>query len=228
MFNIEQCLISFTQKTFALSIRLRCGFVTITILYAIFVFLGLLALLLSIAICLVLIFIGYSEAEKEEDKWDQFVEKSNESIKRVIEKIFHISDESTIIDSHKNTYISLIFFRSKKNDNQKIKYYLLYFAILFIIFQYTFEIFNYKLFFLIFFLVSFLVIKEQLLEYRISKGLFGTNPTEARDLIDFIIKNSDNLDFTDSNGNLRRALLPEAKDAVEEHIPGILGEEARA
>jgi hypothetical protein len=60
------------------------------------------------------------------------------------------------------------------------------------------------------------------------KGLFGTNRTEARELIDFIIKNSDNLDFTDSNGNLRRALLPEAKDAAEERIPGILGEEAPA
>ncbi|MCW5206390.1 hypothetical protein VU08_05610, partial [Desulfobulbus sp. F5] len=59
-------------------------------------------------------------------------------------------------------------------------------------------------------------------------GLFGTNRTEARELIDFIIKNSENLDFTDSNGNLRRALLPEAKDATEELIPGTLGEEARA
>ena len=74
----------------------------------------------------------------------------------------------------------------------------------------------------------FLIEKIIITEYRIRKGLFGTNRTEARELIDFIIKNSDNLDFTDSNGNLRRALLPEAKDAVEEHIPGTLGEEARA
>ncbi|MGX9726058.1 MAG: hypothetical protein ACTFAK_01685 [Candidatus Electronema sp. VV] len=73
-----------------------------------------------------------------------------------------------------------------------------------------------------------LTVKELLTKYRIRKGLFGTNRAEARELIDFIIKNSDNLDFTDSNGNLRRALLPEEKDAVEEHIPGTLGEEARA
>jgi hypothetical protein len=75
---------------------------------------------------------------------------------------------------------------------------------------------------------GFVILKEFLLTYRIQKGLFGTNRTEARELIDFIIKNSDNLDFTDSNGNLRRALLPEAKDAAEERIPGIWGEEARA
>ncbi len=73
-----------------------------------------------------------------------------------------------------------------------------------------------------------LIARELLAEYRIRKGLFGTNRTEARELIDFIIKNSDNLDFTDSNGNLRRALLPEAKDAAEELIPGTFGEEARA
>lgn len=81
---------------------------------------------------------------------------------------------------------------------------------------------------LLFLFVVLVLIKDQLIEFRIKKGLFGTNRTEARELIDFIIKNSDNLDFTDSNGNLRRALLPEAKDAVEEHIPGTLGEEARA
>lgn len=77
---------------------------------------------------------------------------------------------------------------------------------------------------LLFLFVVLVLFKDQLFEFRIKKGLFGTNRAEARELIDFIIKNSDNLDFTDSNGNLRRALLPEA----EERIPGTLGEEARA
>ena len=86
----------------------------------------------------------------------------------------------------------------------------------------------FDLFFLLFLLFLILTIKEFFIEYRIQTGLFGTNRTEARELIDFIIKNSDNLDFTDSNGNLRRALLPEAKDTAEEHIPGTLGEEAPA
>ncbi|WP_417915461.1 hypothetical protein [Candidatus Electronema sp. JM] len=88
------------------------------------------------------------------------------------------------------------------------------------------SLFYSSIFLLIF--LSILITKELLIEYRIKRGLFGTNRTEARELIDFIIKNSDNLDFTDSNGNLRRALLPEAKDAVEERISGTLGEEARA
>ncbi|CAK8724840.1 hypothetical protein KKHLCK_15135 [Candidatus Electrothrix laxa] len=77
-------------------------------------------------------------------------------------------------------------------------------------------------------LLSLLFIKEQLIEYRIRKGLFGTNRTEARALIDFIIKNSDDIDFNDSNGNLRRALLPEAEtDTAEQTVPSF-GEEVSA
>ncbi|MCI5167497.1 MAG: hypothetical protein D3903_15745 [Candidatus Electrothrix sp. GM3_4] len=38
--------------------------------------------------------------------------------------------------------------------------------------------------------LSLLIVKERLVEYRIRKGLFGTNRTEARTLIEFIIKNS--------------------------------------
>ena len=56
-------------------------------------------------------------------------------------------------------------------------------------------------------------IKEQLVEYRIRKGLFGTNKTEARELINFIVENSSDIDFTDSDGKLRRVLLPEESNA---------------
>lgn len=55
--------------------------------------------------------------------------------------------------------------------------------------------------------------KELLVAYRIQKGLFGTNRTEARDLINFIVENSSDIDFTDSGGKLRRALLPEESKA---------------
>ncbi|MCI5197014.1 MAG: hypothetical protein D3919_12465 [Candidatus Electrothrix sp. AW5] len=77
-------------------------------------------------------------------------------------------------------------------------------------------------------LLSLLIIKEQLMEYRIKKGLFGTNRTEAKAIIEFIIKNSEDIDFTDSNGNLRRALLPEAKAATNEQSLPAFGEEAPA
>ncbi|CAK8716763.1 hypothetical protein GMJAKD_05940 [Candidatus Electrothrix aarhusensis] len=77
-------------------------------------------------------------------------------------------------------------------------------------------------------LISLLITKELLVEYRIRKGLFGTNRMEARALIKFIIKNSDDIDFTDSNGNLRRALLPEADPTPAEQPLPAFGEEAPA
>jgi hypothetical protein len=67
-----------------------------------------------------------------------------------------------------------------------------------------------------------------ILAYRIQKGLFGTNRTEARALIEFIIKHSEDIDFTDSNGKLRRVLLPEVKSSGTEQVVPPFGEEAPA
>lgn len=128
-----------------------------------------------------------------------------------------------------DTSLSLIYIKQlRKNTNFVI---LITLGYIFCIFFFKKIIIYLSLKYIALFILGFnllLVKKELLIKYRIHKGLFGTNHTEARELINFIIKNSDNLDFTDSNGNLRRALLPEAKDAAEEHIPGTLGEEAPA
>lgn len=228
MFNLEQHLISFIQKAVALIIRLRWGFVITSFLYASYIYFGFLALLFSIAICTILFFIGYSEAEKEDDKWNKIIDKTNELIRTILRKEIFITNDLPTEIKRENRCISLVFFSLNKKNNQKIKFFSLFFTIILMIAQYVFCVSNYKIFFLVLIFLISLVLREQLLEYRIRKGLFGTNRTEARELIDFIIKNSDNLDFTDSNGNLRRALLPEAKDAAEEHIPSTLGEEARA
>lgn len=76
--------------------------------------------------------------------------------------------------------------------------------------------------------LTLLIIKEQLLEYRIRKGIFGTNRTEAKALIEFLIKNSEDIDFTDSNGNIRRVLLPKAElNPAKQPLP-TFGEEASA
>lgn len=64
--------------------------------------------------------------------------------------------------------------------------------------------------------LGLITIKETLVEYRIRKGLFGTNQVEARALINFMIRNADDIDFTDSNGKLRRALLPESEGSARE------------
>ncbi|MGX9726057.1 MAG: hypothetical protein ACTFAK_01680 [Candidatus Electronema sp. VV] len=150
-------------------------------------------------------------------------------------KLHHITSVHIIKDGKVIEIISQVFsevyFSFFKRKNQTI--ILLYATIYTIIFvsdfifpDYYFYLARASLMSIVFLII--LTVKELLTKYRIRKGLFGTNRAEARELIDFIIKNSDNLDFTDSNGNLRRALLPEEKDAVEEHIPGTLGEEARA
>ncbi|MGO4469692.1 hypothetical protein AB4Z11_29485, partial [Pseudoduganella sp. RAF53_2] len=60
--------------------------------------------------------------------------------------------------------------------------------------------------------LGLLVLKEAVVQYRIRNGLFGTTSFEARELIDFIVKNSDDIDFTDGDGNLRKALLPQEKE----------------
>jgi hypothetical protein len=57
--------------------------------------------------------------------------------------------------------------------------------------------------------LGLLVLKEAVVECRIRNGLFGTTRSEAWDLIDFIVKNSEDIDFTDDGGNIRKALLPE-------------------
>lgn len=57
--------------------------------------------------------------------------------------------------------------------------------------------------------LGLLFFKDALLEYRIRNGFFGTNRSEARDLIEYLASNSEDIDFTDGSGKLRRALEPE-------------------
>jgi hypothetical protein len=63
-----------------------------------------------------------------------------------------------------------------------------------------------------------LLIKDAVLHYRVTHGLFGTNAYEARMMIDFLLENADKTDFTDGNGKLKPAFLPE--QLREDHIRG--------
>lgn len=63
-------------------------------------------------------------------------------------------------------------------------------------------------------LLALLEIRAANLRYRILHGLFGTNEYEARELINFILHNSDKIDFTDGDGKLRKALLPEKDETA--------------
>lgn len=49
--------------------------------------------------------------------------------------------------------------------------------------------------------------------YRIKKGYFGSNINEMKEIINFIVKNSQKIDFTDDNGNYRK--LIDEKDLAE-------------
>jgi hypothetical protein len=54
-----------------------------------------------------------------------------------------------------------------------------------------------------------LILREVVVDYRVSKGFFGTTESEARDLIQFIAGKAKGIDFTDSSGRPRPCLLPE-------------------
>lgn len=124
----------------------------------------------------------------------------------------------------KEVALSLTYLKKLKERHSEIKLALLACATLLVIFSFRFP----DLVLLQFATVSIaalglLVLKEAVVEYRIRNGLFGTTRFEARELIDFIVKNSDDIDFTDSNGNLRKALLPEEtkrRDMKPQFSPG--------
>ncbi|MCI5158992.1 MAG: hypothetical protein D3906_11275 [Candidatus Electrothrix sp. AUS1_2] len=129
----------------------------------------------------------------------------------------------------KKTSLSIVYFQYLKRKNLKIKIVLFLCTGIFLGLNWKFPQTNLSIIlFLLLALPCLLIVKELLIAYRIKKGRFGTNRTEAKALIEFIIKNSDDIDFTDSNGNLRRALFPEAKPASTEQPLPAFGEEASA
>lgn len=66
-------------------------------------------------------------------------------------------------------------------------------------------------------------IQHFLLSYRIKKGYYANNVDEAFELIQFIVANSEKIDFSDGDGGMKR-LLPEAEkkvDKVNASIDGV-------
>lgn len=54
-----------------------------------------------------------------------------------------------------------------------------------------------------------LLLRDVVLQYRITHGLFGSNEYEAHALIEFLLENADKTDFTDGTGKLKPIFLPE-------------------
>jgi uncharacterized membrane protein YeaQ/YmgE (transglycosylase-associated protein family) len=61
------------------------------------------------------------------------------------------------------------------------------------------------------------VIGDVAFEYRVTKGMYGNNEREAREIIDFIIKESENIDFTDG-GKLKKILTESDLEEIREML----------
>lgn len=57
--------------------------------------------------------------------------------------------------------------------------------------------------------VLLLLLRSKTINLRIEAGVFGTNATEAKELIYFMMSNYEDIDFTDGNGNIKKSFLPE-------------------
>lgn len=120
--------------------------------------------------------------------------------------------------------ISLVYLKHFKNKNKFIKFLLLRFSGTAGIISYIYGDTDF-IFLAIIAIVLFCLIesREIVIGHRIRNGWFGTTNAEARDMIIFLIENADNIDFTDSNGKIRRALLPESSEASDSACAAVGG-----
>jgi hypothetical protein len=99
------------QKFAGLMIRLRWGFVIVSVLYAVYQYLGIKALVVAIAVCGGLIAIGYSEAEKEEEEWNVHLDKLNSIIEKYLKYLIRFSITTS------SAYSLTLVFHSNKDPN---------------------------------------------------------------------------------------------------------------
>ena len=88
--SFETGCIPIAQKAIGVLIRLRWGFVIVSILYTVYSLLGLAALLLAVALFGILMVIGYSEAEKEEERWERVIDTVNEFVARYLKYVIRV------------------------------------------------------------------------------------------------------------------------------------------
>lgn len=79
------------QKFAGLMIRLRWGFVIVSVLYAVYQYLGIKALVVAVVVCGGLVAIGYSEAEKEEEEWNVHLDKLNSIIAKHLKYLIRLA-----------------------------------------------------------------------------------------------------------------------------------------
>lgn len=115
----------------------------------------------------------------------------------------------------KEIAISLTYLFNLKERNYLTKISLVFFSVALALLDYYLPwiLLNYSIICIV--TLALIIIKELIVEFRIKKGWFGTNKIEAKALIEFLISNSDDIDFTDGNGKLKRVLFPESTPSKE-------------
>jgi hypothetical protein len=58
-------------------------------------------------------------------------------------------------------------------------------------------------------IILLLMLRSKIVSTRITAGVFGTNADEVKELINFMLSNYENINFTDDDGNIKKSFLPE-------------------
>lgn len=120
----------------------------------------------------------------------------------------------------KQLALSLTYLNHVKRQSWPIKLATLICPFIFTIVRYVLDI-NNLVVLLYAPIITFCLIsmKDIIVEYRIKKGLFGNNQYEARAFIEFLVEHSENIDFSDGSGNVRRALNEVTSDLKSAAAP---------
>lgn len=149
---------------------------------------------------------------------DKIVASINSSIyKEIYELISNINQDIDNKSDRKVEFTIVNILVKKEAKKESYSYFILFSTLIFYIssmFILSIEI-SETVIFILLILILALFIKQKILEYRIKNGYYGTNQYEAREIIDFILENSD--DFDNFNGYKR--IFPEIEN--EEITNGI-------
>lgn len=138
-----------------------------------------------------------------------------ESVTDDLNKLIKLSENRTL--KVKEVALSLTYLINLKKKNYVTKVILLVCGLIFGVLDHYYPLWDLLNFSIVLIVtLGFITIKESLVEFRIKKGWFGSNKAEAKTLIEFLITNSEDIDFTDSDGKLKRTLFPDSMSQKNE------------
>lgn len=131
------------------------------------------------------------------------------AIYRIIKiKTFLAASSVNKKQNSKNMALSLIYLMHMRRKDSIVKMVLSFFGVLAASFQIKWpEMALLSIAFASTGVLALIVLKEFVVEFRIRKGYFGNNRSEAKAVINFMRENSDDIDFHDDSGNLKKALF---------------------